>query len=207
MEEFYALLRDYNNRLDLSRLPSWTKIYMEERPPVYWTELSKILQDLPRDSSIFEIGSGIGDIVALVKYLGFKSIKGVEMDKKMAEIANAKCMHLFGENEIVENDVYPNYSNDSDILIMVNCVYSDDLKSKSEYLDRLKSYFDISGGRYFILEVIDSSFKEKSDVFPEFVRIAKQDLESAFGNNILHSQITYEFPKNTSTKRLYLIKR
>lgn len=207
MEEFYSLLREYNRKLDLSSLPAWTKIYTEDRPPVYWSELSKILQELPRENSILEIGSGMGDVVALVKHLGFKSIKGIEKDEKLARIANAKYLHLFKENEIIKNDVYPYYSIDSDILIMVNCVYADGLKNKTEYLNHLKSYFDISCAKYFILEVIDSSFKINSEVFPEFVRIGRQDLEDTFGNNIVFSQITYEYPRNTSTKRIYLIKK
>jgi SAM-dependent methyltransferase len=207
MEEFYALLRDYNRKLDLSSLPAWTKIYTEENPPTYWSELYKILSNLPRENSILEVGSGLGDIVALIKHLGFKSIKGIEKDEKMARIANSKYLHFFEENEVIENDVYPNYSIDSDILIMVNCVYFDGIKNKSEYLRHLKNYFDISCARYFILEVIDSSFKVNSEVFPEFVRIDRQDLEVTFGDNIVLSQITYEYPRNTSTKRIYLIKK
>lgn len=206
MEEFYSLLREYNRKLDQSGLPAWTKIYTEEHPPIYWSELSKILQELPRENSILEIGSGMGDVLALVKHLGFRSVKGIEKDEKLARIANAKYLHFFEENEIIENDVYPNYSIDSDILIMVNCVYADGIKNKSEYLSHIKNYFDISFARYFILEVIDSSFKGNSEVFPEFVRIDRQDLEDTFGNNIILSRTTYEYPRNTSTKRIYLIK-
>jgi hypothetical protein len=64
MDKFYPLLKQYNSDNAKDVLPEWTKIYSESLPPVYWNILKNILNNYPKSSSVFEIGSGAGDLLA-----------------------------------------------------------------------------------------------------------------------------------------------
>ena len=67
MGEFYSLLKGYNKTIYSENLPQWTRIYLESSPPVYWTILSNLLKKNSTEKTIFEIGSGTGDILALIR--------------------------------------------------------------------------------------------------------------------------------------------
>jgi hypothetical protein len=85
-------------------------------------------------------------------------------------------------------------------------VYSDGLKSKEEYLRQILSYYEQAGSpHYFILEVIDESYKEANDVFPPIVRLGKNDIVNLFPNSKIQSWPTYVYPKNHISKTLYYI--
>jgi protein-L-isoaspartate(D-aspartate) O-methyltransferase len=89
---------------------------------------------------------------------------------------------------------------------LVNCVYSDGLKSKEEYLRKILSYYEHAGyPRYFILEVIDESYKEPNDIFPPIVRLCKNDIVNLFKKSKIQLWPTYVYPKNHISKTLYYI--
>lgn len=205
MEEFYPLLRKYNEANANEMLPEWTKIFLESNPPVYWNVLSKLLNNFSKDKSVFEIGSGTGDILALIRSLGFKNVTGIEYDTQLAKRANKKIEYFFQEQNTIIHDRYPLAIPRPNILIQVNCVYFENIFSKSDYLNRLKSFYLNAMPDYYFLEVVDDSFTEHSKAFPDFVRLSQADIQATFADKSFESFITYQFPKNTSTKRLYLI--
>lgn len=102
-----------------------------------------------------------------------------------------------------------NYSNQKgmyDVVILANCVYPDGIKSKIQYIDQIKEYFKNSGEpRYFIIEVIDSSFTKQDMDFPEYIRLSSDDIESMFPTSKIKSWTTYKYPINKKSKRLYCI--
>ncbi|MEP1855044.1 hypothetical protein, partial [Nonlabens ulvanivorans] len=122
MEEFYTLLREYNLGLDYSDLPQWTKIFTEKEPPIYWVRLAEILSQYPKSYSVFEIGSGLGDVLALLNLLGFEKVAGIERLEKLATIGNQKLFNLFNSKDIIIGE-YPIKLENIDTLIQVNCVY------------------------------------------------------------------------------------
>ena len=206
MEEFYTLLREYNLRLDDSNLPQWTKIFTEKEPPIYWVRLAEILCQYPKSYSIFEIGSGLGDVLVLLHLLGFKKVSGIERVEKLATIGNQKLLDLFNSKNIIIGD-YPIKVKNIDVLVQVNCVYFEGLSSKKEYLSQIRRFYDNANPQYYLLEVIDVSFTQNLNVFPDFVRISEQDIHETFNELKLRSFLTYQYPKNTSTKRLYVISK
>lgn len=205
MEEFYTLLKQYNSENTNEALPEWTKIYSESKPPVYWNVLSTILNCYSKSSSIFEIGSGAGDLLALIFSLGFKNVKGIEQDLVLAGIANKKLNHFFKRKDTVIHGRYPISISKPNILIQVNCVYFENIFSKADYLIQLKSFYQNANPDYFILEVIDDSFIGESKAFPNFVRLSEKNIQDTFTGKTIDSFKTYEYPINTSSKRLYLI--
>lgn len=205
MEEFYSLLRSYNKTFDSENLPQWTKIYLEPSPPVYWTILSHLLNNYSNEKAIFEIGSGTGDILALIRGKGFINVFGIESDKQLADIANKKIEYFFQIPKTVINDKYPITITKPDILIQVNCVFFENICNKYEYLELLKTYYQNAKPDIYFLEVIDSTYAESTATFPEYVRLSEKDIQNTFQNKRIESQLTYQFPKNTSSKRLYVI--
>lgn len=205
MEEFYSLLRKYNDESYLSFLPKWTGIYREPEAPVYWYVLKNILVELPNNYTIFEIGSGTGDLLALIYDFGFKNIKGSEKDVELCSIANEKMKHFFGIEDIIENKNYPYDIDRPNVLLQINCVYFDKITTKQEYLTTLKGNYDNANPDYYIVEVIDDSFKEENSIFPNFVRLSKKDLENTFVGKSIKYFHTYKYPINTSSKTIYII--
>jgi hypothetical protein len=102
---------------------------------------------------------------------------------------------------------YPLKLENIDILLQVNCVYFEELSTKKEYLSQIRRFYDNANPKYYLLEVIDASFKNYSNVFPDFVRISEKDIYEIFKELNISSYLTYQYPKNTSTKRLYVISR
>lgn len=205
MDEFYSLLKQYNSDYANEALPEWTKIYSESTPPVYWNVLKNILTNFSKTSSVFEIGSGAGDILALVLNLGFESVAGIEQDLFLTDVANKKLEYFFKRKDTVVHGKYPVKISKPNILIQVNCVYFENVFSKEDYLMQLKSFYQNANPDYFLLEVIDSSFTEVSKAFPNFVRLSDKNIQETFAGKSIESFATYKYPFNTSSKRLYLI--
>lgn len=205
MDEFYPLLKQYNTANGIEGLPEWTKIYSESSPPVYWNVLKQILNSQSMRASVFEIGSGAGDLLALILSLGFENVSGIEQDPFLTSVANRKLEYFFKRKDIVFHGKYPISIIRPNILIQINCIYSDNLVSKEDYLSLLKSFYQNANPDIYILEVIDNSFEAESKAFPYFVRLSEKNIQETFAGKKIESFMTYKYPFNTSTKRLYLI--
>ncbi len=204
MAEFYTLLREYNLGLDYDDLPQWTKIFTEIEPPIYWVRLAEILSQYPKSYSVFEIGSGLGDVLALLNFLGFENVSGIERVEKLATIGNQKLLNLFNSKDIVIGE-YPIKLKNIDVLLQVNCVYFEGIFTKQAYISQIIQFYENTNPKHFLLEVIDSSFTEQSIIFPDFVKLSEEDIYNAFSRLKISSHLTYQVPKNSSTKRLYII--
>lgn len=204
LAKFYSLLREYNLGIDYTELPQWAKIYTELEPPIYWFRLAEILSQYPKSFSIFEIGSGLGDVLALIHFLGFNKVSGIERAENLANIGNQKLLILFNSKDILIGE-YPIKLKNIDVLLQVNCVYFEGIFTKQAYINQIRQFYDNTNPKHFILEVIDSSFTEQSIIFPDFVRLSEEDIYKAFSELNISSHLTYQFPKNSSTKRLYII--
>lgn len=204
MAEFYPLLRGYNLGLDYDDLPQWTRIFTEVEPPIYWLRLAEILSQYPESYSVFEIGSGLGDVLALLHFLGFDKVSGIERIGKLANIGNQKLLNLFNSEDIIIGE-YPIKIKNIDVLVQVNCVYFEGLSTKEGYLSQIRHFYDNANPKHYLLEVIDNSFMQYSKVFPDFVKISEEDIYKVFSGFKISSYLTYKYPKNTSTKRLYVI--
>lgn len=211
MEKFYQLLREYNlsHQLDKQNEPAWGNIYRSVSPPVYWLEIGKILEQMPRDSFCVEVGCGMGDVLALLLHLGFKQVIGLERDTFLTNIANQKLGALFGRFDCVYNENYPcSIQKKPDVLILVNCVYSEGNEDHASYLRRLSEWHVYNGvPQLFILELIDASFQVKHPSFPNTVRVSEAEIRQTFSGFQVDSFFTYQYPQNTSTKRLYSIRK
>lgn len=205
MDEFYPLLKIYNSRADSAVLPEWTNIYNEKEPPVYWNVLKGILKHFSRSSTVFEIGSGTGDLLALIMSIGFDNVSGIEKDEYLAKVANRKINHFFNRRNRVIHGRYPIDIQSPNILLQVNCVYFDDIDTKDDYLSLLKSFHQNARPDHYLIEVIDSSYICESKTFPEFVRLSERDMREAFTGYTIEAFETYKYPFNSSTKILYLI--
>ncbi len=204
MAEFYSLLREYNLGLDYSSLPQWANIFTEIEPPIYWFRLAEILSQYSKSYSVFEIGSGLGDVLVLLHFLGFDKVSGIERTENLATIGNEKLFSLFNSEGIIIGE-YPIKVENIDVLVQVNCVYFEGLSTKKEYLSQIRRFYDNANPQYYLLEVIDDSFTQYSNVFPDLVRISEKDIYETFEELNIISYLTYQYPKNTSTKRLYVI--
>lgn len=209
MEQFYKLLRYYNSRLHKKgELSTWHQIYTEEEPPSYFKVLAEQLNDVDKNLTVIEVGSGFGDVIALLLHLGFKNIIGFERDPYLCEKANRKLYDLFGINEhYILNEEYPFKLNFiPDVYIQVNNVYVDNLVSKSEYIDRIKTWNYYNGKPiYSFIEMIDASYTGSSRHFPSFVRLTKNEVQEIYSKNEIEVFKTYIYPENSSSKCLYKI--
>lgn len=176
--------------------------------PLYWQYVYKIANALPRSLRVLEIGAGFGFVTSIFAYLGYKDIVGFERVESFAASANARLKSLFGLRGCIRNVTFKSQMVQSDLLVLVNCVYSDGLRNKEDYIQQIKSFYAHAGApRYFILEVIDSSYTETDETFPPFVRLSKQDVSCMFPSARISSKKTYEFPRNKTTKALYFIEQ
>ena len=210
MEELQSLLRTYrlSHPEDLKLAP-WSSQYCEQKFPNYWETVYSILRNLKKDLRIVEIGCGLGDITVILVYLGFKSIMSFEKEENIAIAAQRTILDLFQKEGIVVNMKYPDGKTiDCDILIMVNCAYATLASSKEEYLKLLKNYYECAGKpKYFIMEVIDSSYDIEDEEFPSYIRLGKVDVVDLFPDHMIKEWETYKYPVNRRSKTLYLIYR
>jgi SAM-dependent methyltransferase len=207
MEQLQEMLRQYNTiHIDDVSGGGWNKMYLQRNFPDYWKRVFIIANMLPRSLRVLEIGSGFGFVTSIFAYLGFNTIVGFERDSQIANSASDRLKSLFNREGIIRSELFENQFCPSDLLVLVNCVYSDGLKSKEEYLRQILSYYEQAGSpHYFILEVIDESYKEANDVFPPIVRLGKDNIVNLFPNSKIQSWPTYVYPKNHISKTLYYI--
>lgn len=208
MEQFYRVLRRYNlqrNRTESE--PEWTRIYEADRPPPYWTKVGEALCDWPRRHLCIEIGSGVGDILALLLHLGFQNVLGLERDANLAKAAKSKLEALFGRPDVVLTAEYPiRLASRPNVLLQVNCMYTDGMADKGLLLERLRSWHCFNGvPDLYLLEVVDASFEETHAAFPLHIRFAENEIAEAFRGFRIEACETYSYPRNSTTKRLYAI--
>lgn len=210
MERLQSLLRLYNlsHKEDFTVAP-WSEQYCEKIFPKYWEFVYSILQPLNKDYRILEIGCGLGDVTAIMYYLSFENVISFEKDARISSIAQRRISDMFGRKNVVLNENYPNdrqYT--ADILILVNCAYAELAKTKQEYLDLMRGYY-VSAGypKYYLMEVIDSSYTKENDEFPEHIRLSCDDVKKLFPDYEISSWETYIYPTNRKSKTLYLIER
>lgn len=210
MEELQSLLRTYrlSHPEDLILAP-WSNQYCEQTFPKYWGIVYSILRGFDNNLRIVEIGCGLGDITSILVYLGFKSVMSFEKEKDVALAAQRTIFDLFQKDGIVVNMEYPGGKTfNCEMLIMVNCAYGSLASSKEEYLTLLKYYYECAGKpKYFILEVIDSSYDIEDKEFPSYIRIGKTDVTGLFPEHKIDAWETYRYPVNRRSKTLYLIDR
>ncbi len=210
MERLQSMLRQYNlsHKEDLMLAP-WSKQYCEEVFPKYWEIVYSILQSFDRSSKVLEIGCGLGDITAILCYLGFKQVTSFEKDELISRAAQRRLSDMFGMRGIIKNELFPNQIKYmADLLILVNCAYADMARTKQEYMNLMQMYYTCAGcPKHFLMEVIDSSYTQKDNEFPEYIRLSLKDIQSLFPNFEIRSWETYKYPVNRKSKTIYLIER
>lgn len=210
MEKLQSLLSQYNNlHINQYHDAPWSTIYCNSSFPKYWQFVYSFLESKSRSERILEVGTGLGDVVAIGCYLKFSSICGIERDKNLALLAQRKIKTLFGLDDIIHAYDFPgNRMWNADILIMVNCVYCEGINSKEEYLNRIKFFYNrASKPKCFIFESISSDYKEIDPVFPEQVRLRIDDVFETFSDCNVQCFDTYKFPQNKTSKKIFLIER
>lgn len=209
MDKLQKLLTSYNLKyIKDESCNSWSDQYCESIFPKYWYEVFKISKGLDTNLRVLEVGTGQGDITSIFCYLGFKNIISFERDKKNAKMAQRKLNHLFSVDSVVKNRAFPtSKKNESDILVLVNCVYADGINSKEEYKEQIKMIYSMAGNpKLFLFEAIDSEYDIPDAVFPYEVRLSKNDILDMFPSSEIAGIRTYQYPENKKTKTLYIIK-
>lgn len=209
MERLHDLLVEYNRTIPEQYRTSWSKQFLAPEFPYYWRLTFQVLFHIDRHKYVVEIGAGQGDVTAILCYLGFSSVSSYERDFNTAQIASDKIKTLFHSEGIIKAQNFRSencISEDADVLVIVNCAYVDGCKSKEEYLSKLLSFYESSGcPSLVLLEVIDETYKVDDADFPRWIRLNNSDISSLFPKAIIQSFLTYEYPSNKRTKRLYII--
>ncbi|HPQ72067.1 MAG TPA: hypothetical protein PKW95_23300 [bacterium] len=207
MDRFYSELNAYNRRLVETgvSLPQWVPVDNNISPT--WRAISTSLKGLNRDESCFEIGSGVGDIMAILAAHGFRNIHGIEREDWLVRLANQKLMDLFGVDNAVIHGTYPTkLTFMPTLLIQVNCIYRAGKETCQDYISRLQRWHSFNGIPHnFLVELIDGTFTAPHPAFPPEVRVHEECVRKAFLGFNVSSQPTYVFPQNTASKRLYSI--
>ena len=209
MDKLQELLTDYNRKFikEESR-NSWSNQYCESSFPKYWYEVFKASESLDKNLRVLEVGTGHADITSIFCYLGFKDIISFEREEENANIANEKLKHLFSVDSVVRHESFPCSGQfNSDILVLVNCVYAEEIHSKEEYKKQIIKIYSSAGcPRIFLFEVIDSEYVIPDKIFPDEVRLSKEDIHEMFPTSDISGIRTYQYPENKKTKTLYVIK-
>lgn len=207
MEKLHKMLKEYNiTHQEEQQFASWEKQFTQQKFPKYWMLVYEILSHLDNKLRVIEVGCGLGDITAILCYLGYTQLIAFERDNKIYNIAQRKIYELFSKNVLCNKSFPLEQVIQSDLLIVVNCVYKDCVNSKQEYIELMKKYYRFAGSpKYFILEVIDASYTIKNDEFPEYMRLTKKDIEKMFPYANIKGWQTYIYPQNSKSKTLYLI--
>lgn len=211
MEDFYKLLTEYNTiTFQEEQRPEWHNIYCISPMPTYLEVLLKRLESLDKNLLTIEVGCGYGDVLVMLINLGYKNIIGIERDEAACKAANKKIQSLFKtDKEYVICTDYPvklDYT--PEIYIQVNNVYIESLAKKEAYIERNKKWIYYNGTpKYVFIEFIDAIYAEKSNHYPSFIRLTLNEVKLMFSDFDVLSFKTYGYPKNTSSKCLYELKK
>jgi len=203
------LLREHNLLLSQrdEHFPEWLVQFTEKEPPLYWKTIYNLLKDTDKAQSIIEIGAGYGDVTALLYYMGFRNVLSYEMDTPKCLYIENKIYSLLDFKPNIATAKYPQKLDYTpDILLQVNCVYIDEEKNKSEYLEKIYSFYIANGTpKMYLIEVIDDSYKEDNELFPNFGRLNEKDIKQLFPTCNISSYKTRIYPFNKVSKTLYCI--
>ena len=209
MEKLKSLLIKYNitHKEDCDFAP-WNKQFCDDNFPYYWVVVYEILDKLDRNKNVIEIGCGLGTVTAILCHQGYKNIISYEKSPILADLAATRMKELFGRENIIQPSEYTSDSNrHCDILIYVNCAYSNRTKTKEEYISFLYDLYKSAGEpAIFILEVIDDSYTLPNEKFPFHIRLNQNDIRKLFPSHSIECWPTYRYPINKKSKTLYLIK-
>lgn len=209
MERLQTLLSEYltSTKIDFSK-NEWVNSFTASPFPVYWNTIFSIAKELPKSMSVLEIGAGFGLVSSIFEYLGFKEYIGYEQDEKICRAGNKLLKALFNKESLIIPERFCIQNVPSNILVLVNCAYDDGCQNKDDYKTQLVSYYNRANfPEYYLLEVIDSSYVEKNDIFPNHIRLSSNDIEEMFPNCLIRSCQTYKYPINKKSKTLYLIQK
>lgn len=210
MEELLSLLRTYyNDNPDELILSPWSFGYSNGDIPPHWKITYDLLSEFSRDSRIIEVGCGVGDITVIPCSLGFSSIVSYERSTELANAATRKINILFNRTDVVKKSSFPEGNVcQCDVLLVVNCVYTDNVKSHMDYLNNLRLLYTSAGSpTKYILEVIDSSYSVPDPEFPEYIRVSEAEVRNLFPSCKISSFVSYQYPTNRRTKKIYLIEK
>jgi len=209
MDKFYKRLSLYNSNLIKNEpsLPEWFLQYTSPKPPIYWKIVGQMLYDENRDLKIVEVGAGCGDVTSLLCWMGFKIVTAIERDPHLVKVVLDKIDSLGGSDVVVLNALYPiKLDFKPDILLQVNCIYSDCCIDKDSFLKSILESYKYNGiPKVFLFEAIDESYQGDNPTFPTFVRIGLKDIKELFPNCKIFKQTTYKYPTNRITKVMYKI--
>lgn len=212
MEKLQSLLAEFN-RHGSDGDENWHRQFSVTPFPAYWRIVYRLLSDLKSGNvglRVREIGAGYGDISAVALHLGFTDVAACERCAEKALQARAKIKMLFGRDDVIWNCDYDRWGDRRlcDVLIMVNCVYVENAKTRQEYVTRLQEIVAEAGDpRYFIYEAVDVRYDGNDAAFPEPVRLSEPDLVAAFPHRAVVGWDTYRRPANRSDKRIYFLTR
>lgn len=210
MEELLSLLRTYyNDNPDELILSPWSLGYSNGDIPPHWRITYELLSKFSRDSRIIEVGCGVGDITVIPCSLEFSSIVSYERSTELADAATHKISILFNRTDVVKKGSFPEGNVClCDVLLVVNCVYTDNVKSHQDYLNNLRLLYTSAGSpTNYILEVIDSSYSVPDPEFPEYIRVSEAEIRNLFPYCKISSFVSYQYPTNRRTKKIYLIEK
>jgi protein-L-isoaspartate(D-aspartate) O-methyltransferase len=106
----------------------------------------KASESLDKNLRVLEVGTGQGDITSIFCYLGFKDIISFRTRRRECHIANEKLKHLFSVDSVVRHESFPCSGQfNSDILVLVNCVYAEEIHSKEEYKEQIIKIYSSAG--------------------------------------------------------------
>ncbi len=209
MDRVFSKIIEYNQNLLKNgiALPKWVNMQPVLSPT--WREFGKILRGIDRNTACFEIGSGVGDILAILTGFGFKNITGIEVDNGLSNIANKKMYDLYGIDGTVKTGKYPcAIKPKPELLIQLNCVYAEESESSSDYLKKLSVWQKYNGvPKTYLVELIDTSFTAPHEAYSDTVRVSCEDVHKAFPEYDVNRSSTFVFPKNSSSKFIYTIRK
>lgn len=207
MEQLQEMLIAYNKTIPVEYRHSWSEQYISKPFPLYWQVVFSELTQLDRSMRILEIGAGQGDVTAICCYLEFKEIAAYERVTSDYSIAYKKINSLFRRSDVLKNDNFNKAEITADVLILVNCAYADDCVDKEQYMSTLKGYYESANyPRLVLMEVIDTSYNIPDEDFPTWIRLSEEDIFSMFPGAEITSVVTYRYPHNKRSKKLYIIK-
>ena len=140
--------------------------------------IKEVLWDVPRDSSVLEIGCSKGNFIGVLKDLGFYNITGLDVNESALEKATKRFPELLFFNcsiEELDTDLKYDFVVTCDVLIHI------DRKSLPDVIDKIKqlSRHHIYGEEYFSEEEkqIDYFSYCASDDYPSMFEIKPYEVQ------------------------------